>query len=476
MIFYRSTIFRFLKIRVLLLATTVLLVACARPPSATVGEGGAPFHVDKDVAFRTTYYFRVFDYCVARKLKNRKFEEVVVPLTDSLYRFRMTGKANTLISDVKFESGTLKTWEIDPFGAKVEYDPESRRVRVISPREVAADARRAAIMRDFREILSLYDQLSKRRLVNNKIATTPKPSVPSTPNEKIQGKNKNKEETIPGKVLTALETELQRKIEQLGRIPSGPNDDDFQSTTRARIPLSDEQKSALLKNEVKKVVAAMLPEAGEETIKSIVNAGFGVGSSTLDRSDPGRPGFVERATGVTIRKALLNKKLVQDSKAQSILKAFKDGNEVDNNIASLMKTVSARLKQSERYLWERFAQGGQPPSIQCPKDAPVRRGFQVLGPEGWRTFDQDERLLLAMSASAQPLISTLKDLSNRVLNARDNPEAELLPIAQEQKRLAQSERELDRQRRTEEAPEKLAEAICKTLVENESRKTEICSE
>ena len=123
---YRRVVSRASKVFFVSAAATVLLSACARPPSATVNEGADPFNVDKDVVFRTTYYFRVFDYCVARKLKNQKFDEVVVPLTDSLYRFRMTGKAGSNVSDVKFESGTLMAWEIDPFGAKVEYDPESR--------------------------------------------------------------------------------------------------------------------------------------------------------------------------------------------------------------------------------------------------------------------------------------------------------------------------------------------------------------
>ena len=57
-------------------------------------------------------------------------------------------------------------------------------------------------------------------------------------------------------------------------------------------------------------------------------------------------------------------------------------------------------------------------TIECPTTAPTRRGFQILGPEGWRTFDQDERLLLAMTTDSQPLISTLKDISSRILNTQ----------------------------------------------------------
>ena len=452
----RNRIFLSLITCVLPIVATVLFAACARPPSATVGEGADPFQIDKDVAFRTTYYFRVFDYCVARKLKNDKFNEVVVPLTDSLYRFRMSGKANTLISDVKFESGTLKAWEVDPFGAKVEYDPESRRVRVISPHEVATDARRAAIIRDVRKMLKLRDELN----------ALPKKGESSPP-------------TIDGGVLGALDNGLKSKIEQLTRLSSGPYVDNFDPS--ASTPLSDEQRSALLKDELTKVLAAAFPKVSVEDIRAIVDAGFGVGSSTFDAFDPGRPGFVERATVLTISKAVPNAKLLKDFQSQnkqSPLAKYKnsDGAADTGKIDDLIKTLSARLTQSEQYLRARFAQGDQLPAIQCPKDAPVRRGFQVLGPEGWRTFDQDERLLLAMSASAQPLISTLKDLSNRILNARDNPSAELLPIVLEQKLLSEAGRDFDAQRNNPEVtPENLAKSICEKLVEGTEQKRKICN-
>jgi hypothetical protein len=84
---------------------------------------------------------------------------------------------------------------------------------------------------------------------------------------------------------------------------------------------------------------------------------------------------------------------------------------------------------------ERTAPGKETTQIvPCPKGTLSRRGFQILGPEGWRTFDQDERLLMAMSSSAKPLIGMLNDLSNRVLNAKPNPSQTLLPLVQEQLR------------------------------------------
>ena len=71
-----------------------------------------------------------------------------------------------------------------------------------------------------------------------------------------------------------------------------------------------------------------------------------------------------------------------------------------------------------------------------------RRGFQILGPEGWRTFNQDDRLLMAMSSDASPIIGVLEDLSSRVLNARSRNEALLLPLAQERLRTVEAQRKL----------------------------------
>lgn len=76
--------------------------------------------------------------------------------------------------------------------------------------------------------------------------------------------------------------------------------------------------------------------------------------------------------------------------------------------------------------------------IDC--DINQRRGFQILGPEGWRTFNQDERLTIAMSADNKPITQTLKALSKQVLNAQTNNESEsnILPIMHAELRLGKA--------------------------------------
>ncbi|MGB0723528.1 MAG: hypothetical protein ACPGU7_14150 [Gammaproteobacteria bacterium] len=257
-----------------------------------VREGIAPENADKDVAFRTTYYFRVFDYCGLKKRVNFAATQSKVPLytvmNDAMYRFTMTGKADTLFTDIHFESGTLKSYELDPLGSSPVYDPTTRRYVFGNPTDIARDA--------------------------------------------------------------------------------------------------GEPKSS---------------EGGAES---------GVGQS--ETKDPN---------------AALKETL---DKLNVTLNKFAD-NEEAKKLA--LKKVEETLK----------ATFGPAPNIQCEdgKD-PVRRGFQILGPEGWRTFNQDERLIMAMSTSAKPLTSVLRELSNRVLAAKESEQGRSLALLREQYRVLEADQAL----------------------------------
>ncbi|MFQ3667154.1 MAG: hypothetical protein SNJ79_14180, partial [Sphingomonadaceae bacterium] len=79
--------------------------------------------MDTDVRFRTIYYFRTFDLCWSNDAAtpNGSYRRIV-PGTDTVYRFRMTGKAPSGLSTLRFESGVLPAAAIDPFGTSVRYD------------------------------------------------------------------------------------------------------------------------------------------------------------------------------------------------------------------------------------------------------------------------------------------------------------------------------------------------------------------
>jgi len=96
----------------------LLMSGCSVPNHMHVTEGVSPANSETNVRFRTTYYFRAFDYCWAADAKTDdglKYRDVI-PETDMVYRYRMTGKASALGSKIRFESGTLEKDEIEPFG------------------------------------------------------------------------------------------------------------------------------------------------------------------------------------------------------------------------------------------------------------------------------------------------------------------------------------------------------------------------
>lgn len=77
-------------------------------------------------------------------------------------------------------------------------------------------------------------------------------------------------------------------------------------------------------------------------------------------------------------------------------------------------------------------------NVRCDNGLAARRGFQILGPEGFRTFDQDERLMMAMTSSAKPLIGMLTDLSNRAINARKGTVDTGRQLAEERRRVGRA--------------------------------------
>lgn len=261
-----------------------LMAGCATPQSMHVRNGVDPRNQDDDVRFRTTYYFRVFDVCdddaESQEPKASSYRKRIV--SDSLYRFTMTGKASSL-SNVHFESGTLQSSDIEPFGASVAFDAKSGRFSVRSQRETAAeDARNRALM-EVRDLLQLRKELQS---------------------------------ATPGNSTLASEvSELDRRI------------------------------------------GGTLTELGES------------------RSD------------------------VRDQQTDT------EGNRGTQAVACSTRT---------------------------------RRGFQILGAEGWRTFDQDERLLMAMSTRAEPLIETLRELSHRILNQKKSETDMLRPLLEEHGLLQQA--------------------------------------
>lgn len=68
----------------------------------------------------------------------------------------MTGKAFSLFTNVHFESGILKSYEIDPLGANVVFDPENNRFHFKSRRQTEEEAAREDDYRELERLIALY--------------------------------------------------------------------------------------------------------------------------------------------------------------------------------------------------------------------------------------------------------------------------------------------------------------------------------
>lgn len=318
--------------------SVLLLGACTVPEHMQVRAGIDPRNQDDQVRFRTTYYFRVFDVC--HNKHNGKMHGM--PQLDSLYRFRMTGKAHPFSNQVHFESGTLHKNEIDPFGSNVVFDENLRRYRFVSREETDITAQRN----------DRYDEIERRLKLLEKII------------------DKHDGFQTPEKAVKQIMAEL-------------VNSDQ----------ISEEKKQQLL-DQLTGIVEESRAQAGDhhhDTFSPIMEALIN-----------------------SIRKQIVNlDPLAVDSSANDEVKGHVNSS-ISKNIGS------------------------------CPDGTELERGFQILGPEGVSTFKQDQRLVMAMTSRGKPLISTLKELSGRMLKAY-GPASEIqLSLAQENIAILRAKRVVDK--------------------------------
>ena len=136
----------------------------------------------------------------------------------------------------------------------------------------------------------------------------------------------------------------------------------------------------------------------------------------------------------------LTKNLIQnvDGVSQSI--DTEELNKITQNIKTLSNGIT-KLDQNISELTKKIKDAPTIKQASCEND---QHGFQVWGPQGMITFDQNKRLLLAMSSSAKPLISTLNELAARMRPRPTNNMEALLHVTEERLTLSRTERELSR--------------------------------
>ncbi len=397
----------------------LLLAACALPQHMEVRAGIDPRHQDDDVRFRTTYYFRVFDACQGIVPREEPRSDATGTFTkdnegpysiaiDSLYRFHMTGKADSLFSKIHFESGTLHKSEIDPLGAAVVFDEKSGRFHFESREETERAAARNRQFDDLARLLAEYDRL--------KNSLKDKNGDIDAESKKLLGEFRN---AIRGQITIIGGANLQPVLDRM---------DAAENAGKTLLELRGTLITALVVANTAVQDSAATPESKAAAIKMLKDA-----AETAARAAEAAKSKLVTTT---------------DGTNQHIDTAVEHA-EGSKTIDEPKKVIS-KIGEMVTAIGDAAYQLGQFNVASATKDALVlecgdaRRGFQILGPEGWRTFNQDERLILAMSSSAKPLIGALKELSSRVLNEQPSRSAMLLPLVEERLRIVRAERVLDR--------------------------------
>lgn len=313
------------------LSTVLIASACGVPEHMELSTGLRPENVDRDVRFRTTYYFRTFDYCT-----DQQGMTAGRPNIDSVYRFRLTGKSHSLTTQMHFESGFLDADQIDPFGANVAFDEENRHFYFKSQQKVEQEAEREGHLKQAQRLLTLYAETEAdlRRI--------------KEPGQQLTVEDNN--------LLSAIKVAATSHLNRLNLDPP------------VATPSAPDQAS--------------IEDIKDQPVQKEPSVAGGVQPASQSGSTP------QELTG-------------SDPKP---------------------------------------TQGANRNSGEC-RD--LARGLQILGPQGWETFDQDKRLIFAVSSSAQPIISTLQELSGRILDANAPGAGDLLvPLLREEMRISEAEARL----------------------------------
>jgi hypothetical protein len=350
---------RHIKFNLCLFLVFLALCGCM-PRDMHVTYGLGPRLVDDDVRFRTTYYFRTFDYCWDADVKLTQLGidsspvnltgipyRRIIPQTDTLYRYRMTGKASALFNKVRFESGVLGKEVIDPFGTQVRYSAEADGFEVRDRRDMNNDAQSAR---------KSAEQVSR----------------------------------------------IAKLVAMRDAMPAGTERDQLTAIIEAAQKAYVASDAPLTTEDLKKMAEIAVDSAAEAKVAAI--------------------------------KAKLNPTKEEELRDEKVKEA------IEKYIAAKGNILDA-----------------------CPIGERVRKGFQIMGPEGIKTFDQDERLIMAMSSSASPLIETLQEFSGRILNSRKDTTGQLLAIARESARVEGARRLVVDARRLEASPNDIFDQAMKQM-------------
>jgi hypothetical protein len=313
----------------------------------------------------------------------------------------MTGKSNAFFNSVYFESGTLRAEQIDPFGANVRYDEKTGTFKVISARQSRDESELDAKTKEIEKLLRLRSSL--------KPVSGGQAELDSLLLDKLQRLGDHRQARSYSLQLAALD--YMEQAQQAKRQADEAASDvlpDYTPVPLKSVPDKETNEANVL---------------SIETTRDEMNKRFTLASNVSSEA-------VANIAAVVARLQKTVKELEQDEQKRAELDKVKERLGLvltyEKNARNSFLQIE-ELRQLSTLTVSRLMTRGEPPSAAlghlCSNGRPARRGFQILGPEGFRTFDQDERLLMAFSYNAKPLISLLQELSSRKFSVRADAES-----------------------------------------------------
>ncbi len=394
--------------------------------SMRVDTGLEPENIDSNVRFRTTYYFRVLTGCKIESTASADYDKfspfkkrisgVFIPLNDSLYRFRMTGQAAALFNRVHFESGILRKEQIDPFGSSVRYNDQTHAFTPISADEVRDDNARHIAMQEVEQFRKLYTDLAadeklttghKTQLFAKLItmiedrldqikASRPSSAVSTTPSSGSGTAGTNPTDSA----LTKLEQKLIALEEKLGKARTH-----FNNTQKTLIEAK--KKVAEIETNLNDAKAALTsPDPSTKPPKQNIDAltaELTAAEQVMTTAETNRDAAGKLVTTLTGESTAIKTEIENAHKNLTTAKQ-----ETMTSLTTLKGKVEDLLKE--------LGVATTPPANQgtaACNGKPSENKYYILGPEGTKELDPNDRLLLALSVDSKPLISALQQLSDR---------------------------------------------------------------
>jgi hypothetical protein len=410
----------------------------------------------------------------------------------------MTGKASAVFHDIIFESGTLRAEQIDPFGSSIDFDKTTRKFQVLSASENREIQQRNSVYDEVRRLYKLRDEASQYRHPDamqkieslildqlENLATKGSITQPvsmavlaAAARESVLGTIQNlKREpvSLSGDQRKRLDT-----VEKTLRVP--PQEDklfkainDLKTTFDGLIESFEDLKS-VIESAIEDQKKNKEEEQGnkDETERPIDSLGRAIEEREIAASRVQKK--EKNLTTAEVRKGsekqddLKTASEELDEKSEKLEAKLDTLNKFELAISKLTQSKARievdieKLKRAAEILdrsSDAIRSPIQPDALMaksaptCGDGMPSRRGFEVLGPEGFRSFDQDERLVMAMSIDSKPLISTLQQFSEQRFNGQTDHSGEIgAAIGTERERLGSAQVTLDQLRRALEPDEK----------------------